>query len=191
MWHRYAKEVRQKHGDQAITGVSFRDKRAGTGDETFTMRMQLEGGETYSSSNKNNDTFYRFYLGNECMNKPCYEGCKYKYTNSAADIRIGDLWSSRYPTNDRPLSAVLALTETGREVIRELQGRCVTQAESVDLVADGQMRTPLKTPALRDRVIDKLARGCSLGSVVRYIDTVRRFNRIKGLLKRVVLRGFS
>ena len=46
----------------------------------------------YNKKRSEGDLFYKFFLGNMCLGRACYKDCKFKYLNSAADIRIGDLW---------------------------------------------------------------------------------------------------
>ena len=45
----------------------------------------------YNKKRSEGDLFYKFFLGNMCLGRACYKDCKFKYLNSAADIRIGDL----------------------------------------------------------------------------------------------------
>lgn len=84
------------------------------------------------------DIFYRLFLGDICMGPQCETACKYKYDQSSADIRIGDLWGNTYSQNQKGVSALVAFTAKGRSVIEELKN--VTLIEHpFEVVAEGQM----------------------------------------------------
>ena len=82
--------------------------------------------------------FYRLFLSDACLGKACYEKCKYKYDQSAADIRIGDAWGSHYKYDEKGVSAAVAFTEKGNEILNH----CNCQLESIpfEVVAEGQMK---------------------------------------------------
>lgn len=85
------------------------------------------------------DLFYKFFLGDMCLGPQCEKDCKYKYDKSSADIRIGDLWGSVYKDDQKGVSALVAFTEKGREIVESLTN--VTLVEhSFDVVAEGQMK---------------------------------------------------
>ena len=74
-----------------------------------------------------------------CLGPQCEKDCKYKYDKSSADIRIGDLWGSVYKDEQKGVSALVAFTEKGREIVESLTN--VTLVEhSFDVVAEGQMK---------------------------------------------------
>lgn len=47
------------------------------------------------------DWFYKMFLGHYCLGEQCVKACKYKYDNSSADIRIGDLWGNTYKDDEK------------------------------------------------------------------------------------------
>lgn len=57
------------------------------------------------------------FLGDYCCNKACQKACKYKYNRSSADIRIGDAWGNEYKDNEKGISALIAFTAKGQEII--------------------------------------------------------------------------
>lgn len=102
------------------------------------------------------DLFYKLFLGDIALGPQCDKNCKYKYDKSSADIRIGDLWGNTYKENQEGVSALIAFTEKGQEIIEGLRG--VTLIEHpFEVVAEGQMKhnahakelTPLFRYALR------------------------------------------
>lgn len=83
--------------------------------------------------------FYRFFLSDSCLGKACYNACKYKKDKSAADIRIGDLWGNVYQKNEDGVSAVIAFTEKGEDILK--QCNCELEPCSIDVVTEGQMKS--------------------------------------------------
>lgn len=85
------------------------------------------------------DMFYKLFLGDICLGPQCEKNCKYKYDQSSADIRIGDLWGETYKNDQKGVSALVAFTDIGRDIIENL--RNVTLIEHpFDVVAEGQMK---------------------------------------------------
>lgn len=85
------------------------------------------------------DKFYKFFLGDMCLGLQCEKFCKYKYDKSSADIRIGDLWGNVYKDNHAGVSALVAFTEKGREIVEMLKGITLIE-QPFDVVAEGQMK---------------------------------------------------
>lgn len=83
--------------------------------------------------------FYKFFLGDLCLGPQCEKDCKYKYDQSSADIRIGDLWGETYKEDQKGVSSLVAFTDKGRKIIEGLQD--VTLIEHpFEVVAEGQMK---------------------------------------------------
>lgn len=160
VWQKYVEEMEKQIGK--ITYASWRNKYSGWHD-SWVMGID---GEHYREKNgncdnnellmeekdsfikskaTNGDAFYRLFLGDCCLGKACYEKCKFKYNNSSADIRIGDLWGKTYQNNEDGVSAVITLTEKGDEVLHKIN--CTLKEHPFDIVADGQMKVmpPYKT----------------------------------------------
>ena len=96
--------------------------------ETFIQSRMSQG-----------DMFYKLFLGDICLGPQCEKNCKYKYDQSSADIRIGDLWGETYKNDQKGVSALVAFTDRGREIIENLQN--VTLIEHpFGVVAEGQMK---------------------------------------------------
>lgn len=198
LWDKYASEVRRKIGE--ISFVSWRNKTTGWHD-SWSMNAdtpeESEGSDTidwhdsynlkikgkkhfYSSRMSEGDLFYRFFLGNYCLNKCCYTTCKYKMCASAADIRIGDLWGKKYAHDDKGVNSVLAFTEKGRKVIENLVS-CEIIPETVETATEGQMRSNARRPKSRDMVVSALNSSMSLSAICNSIILMERV--INKLLK--------
>lgn len=153
MWDKYVKWAEAKVGK--LTYVSWRNKFTGWHDSWAMAIDGTEHGEPVNWHESYNllirekksflnsrlsqgDMFYRLFLSDACLGKACYEKCKYKYDQSSADIRIGDAWGSRYKYDEKGVSAAIAFTEKGNEVLT----RCNCQLEnlSMEVISEGQMK---------------------------------------------------
>lgn len=144
MWDKYFSEVRKKIG--AVASASWRSKENGWND-SWVMRLQGCDGAQYVSYRSQGDAFYRLFLGNQCLGKACYAHCKYKALNSAADIRIGDLWGATYHNNKEGVSALIGLTEKGKSVIAETEG-IERVPHNIETIIEGQMKDKLNYPSV-------------------------------------------
>lgn len=82
--------------------------------------------------------FYALFLGDCCLGKQCYEHCKYKYDQSSADIRIGDLWGNTYKDNEDGVSCAIAFTYRGHKILNSCN--CDLVPHTLDIVAEFQMK---------------------------------------------------
>lgn len=159
LWNQYLREVEKQIGK--VSYVSWRNKQTGWHDSYNMMCL----GETskndekhrYMSRCSNGDLFYRFFLGDYCLGRACYGNCKYKMASSAADIRIGDLWGTVYEKNQDGVSAVLALTDKGKALVRELHNSCHFEQRSGEIVMEGQMKVSPQVPVEYDMLHQLLA----------------------------------
>ena len=186
LWDKYTAEVRKKIG--MITFASWRNKTMGWHD-SWSMNAdnssQSDNSETidwhdlynleiqekkhiYTSRMSQGDLFYRFFLGNYCLNKCCYLNCKYKMCASAADIRIGDLWGKKYADDDKGVNSVLAFTENGKRLLSGLSS-CEIIPESVETASESQMRYNASMPITRKYVLVALHYPMSLSTIYNSI----------------------
>lgn len=153
LWDKYIKEVEDVTGKP--TYVSWRNKFTGWHD---SWAMSIDGEKTgekvdwhdsynmlirgkkgfYNSRLSQGDAFYRLFLSDSCLGKACYERCKFKYDKSSADIRIGDLWGKTYKDNEDGVSATVAFTEKGDEILQWCN--CTLIEHPFEVVAEGQMK---------------------------------------------------
>lgn len=154
VWDKYVKWAEAKVGK--LTYVSWRNKFTGWYDSWAmsidgmltaepvnwhdSYNLLIRGKKGFLNSRlSQGDMFYRLFLSDACLGKACYEKCKYKYNKSAADIRIGDLWGKTYNDNEDGVSATIAFTEKGNNILKE--SNCSLIEYSFDIVAEGQMKT--------------------------------------------------
>ena len=109
----------------------------------FSNELIMNHVGSYHSSFSQKDIFLRLFIGDFCCNPACQLNCKYKYLSSSADIRIGDLWGKTYCKNEKGVSALLAFTPKGNQLIHNLDN-CTLTEHSVELVAEGQLKRNVK-----------------------------------------------
>lgn len=115
MWLKYESHVSTRVGN--IQSISWRNKDNGWQDSTAVKASGSNG--RYLSFHSNGDLFFDFFLNDRCLNTCCYDDCVYKSTHSDADIRVGDLWSSKpeYVKNRLGINAVLAFNQKGLDAL--------------------------------------------------------------------------
>ena len=169
LWDKYLASVEKTTGK--VVYASWRNKLSGWHDSWAMAIDGEENGEKvdwhdsynvlirekksyYNSRLSEGDPFYSMFLSNCCLGKACYYHCKYKYDQSAADIRIGDLWGTKYSKDEDGVSAVIAFTEKGMEALS--QSDCVLAEEPLEIAAEGQMKEKLRMPSIRPKVLSML-----------------------------------
>uniref|UniRef100_A0AB33J794 Coenzyme F420 hydrogenase/dehydrogenase, beta subunit C-terminal domain n=1 Tax=Prevotella sp. GTC17259 TaxID=3236795 RepID=A0AB33J794_9BACT len=125
--------------------VSWRNKKTGW-HNSYAMNLVGANREIYSLMSEG-DLFYRLFLGDWCMNPACVKNCKFKYKASSADIRIGDLWGETYKEDEKGVSAAIAFTRKGKEILDGLK-HCTLKSHSFEVVAEGQMKKNAKNAIL-------------------------------------------
>lgn len=134
-WYKYLQMVEKQVGK--VTYASWRNKFKGWHDSWHILINGNDG--TYSSSLSQGDVFFQLFLKDFCINKACRKYCKYKYSASSADIRIGDCWGRTYASNEAGVSALAVYTVKGQAVISKLEN--ISQIKySFDVIAEGQMK---------------------------------------------------
>lgn len=156
-WNAYLR-YHLKAGEKLITPI-FRDKRNGW--HAYTMSLQTDK-RFISTPLQKNDFFQNIFFGNFSLNKTCYT-CKYRGVNSAADIRMGDLWGGKYASNEEGITGVLALTAKGKEVIVDIsRNLCQVNLEPLDVIMAGQLHHNLQLPPSRDKLLQGFRENKSL-----------------------------
>lgn len=165
------------------------DNIGGKVDRNDSYDLLMKEKETFLCSRlSQGDMFYRLFLSDSCLGKACYEKCKFKYANSAADIRIGDLWGNTYKNNEKGVSAVAVFTEKGEELLRQSKTNCTFVEHPFEVVADGQMKTCPNVPPFSKNIWNLLKKeNVSISQVVSVIDKYERMERWKKRVNRLLL----
>lgn len=178
MWKKYVAWAEKKVGK--LTYVSWRNKFTGWHD---SWAMIIKGEKAvYNSKWTQKDLFYNLYLDNVCLGKACYEKCKFKQMNSAADLRVGDFWGKTYQMNEEGINAVLVFTEKGKQAL-ELLDNIHLVSKAIDITCEGQMNhAPLK-PMEYDFILSMLRNPyMSLSNIYKVIRCIYLYKRIKNKL---------
>lgn len=146
VWLKYLREHKDIIDESSM--ITWRDKQDGWHSSwNISAYRDKNFGEAkpyYRSSSKNADGFYFMFLSNCALNPACYADCKYKQYKSSADIRLGDLWSTQFAKDEQGVSAVLAFSRRGKEILQELNITSIEIAPSI--LIEGQIADPLKRP---------------------------------------------
>ena len=128
------------------------------------------------------DLFYKFFLSDVCLGKACYDKCRFKYDRSSADIRIGDAWGSHYQEDEKGVSATIAFTKKGDDILKMCQ--CIIEPLPFDVIAEGQMKECPK----RQPVTEKLMRALMQEkTTIEDIDLItKRYHIKKNLIYKVM-----
>lgn len=199
LWTKYLKGLKEKIGE--IKFISWRNKSIGWHDSWSINADKLNNGESmdwhdsynlkirgkkhfYQSRWKGGDLFYRFFLGNYCLNHCCYKACKYKLTNSAADIRIGDLWGKTYSQNSEGVSGIVVLTEIGHKWINQLNN-CTLESSIREVILESQMSHSPVMPLIYKKLLDALRGSQSLEEIN---NSIIKYYRLYCMPKRIINR---
>ena len=200
-WNKYTKMVEKQTGK--IIYASWRNKFTGWHDswamaldgvKTVTEKVDKNDGynmlikerkTSYNSRLSQGDVFYNLFLGDYCCSPACAKECKYKYDSSSADIRIGDLWGETYKDNDKGVSAIVAFTAKGKEVIEQLKD--VTLIEHpFEVVAEGQMKSNVHKQPTYSLVMSFLKSSYGLDTILWKV--LHFTNRVSAKLYRMLKR---
>ena len=198
-WKAYIKMLEPKIGE--VTYASWRNKFEYGWHDSWIMGIDdintskpidwrnsynliLSGKKTFIQSRKSQgDLFYKLFLGDIALGPQCEKQCKYKYDQSSADIRIGDLWGNTYKDDQKGVSALISFTEKGREIVEGLKN--VTLVEHpFEVVAEGQMKKNAHGKEMRSIVMFMLRHDIALNS---YLFKVIMFSqRVISKLKSLI-----
>lgn len=199
-WKAYIKMLEPKIGE--VTYASWRNKFEYGWHDSWIMgidgvntskpvdwndsyNLLIREKKTYIQSRwSNGDLFYKLFLGDVCLGSQCQIQCKYKYDQSSADIRIGDLWGNTYKDDQKGVSALISFTDKGREVVETLTN--VTLKEHpFETVAEGQMKENAHAKEMHSIVMWYLRKGFKLShmtfkSILFLQRVITRINIIIG-----------
>lgn len=183
-WKYYIGSVKKQLGK--IESVAWRNKASGWHNPyCITINGDLNNcnGNIYSSNFSNGDIFYQLFFGDYCSNEACAKACRFKKNNSAADIRLGDLWGPTYKDDNRGVSAVAVFTERGRAVIDALSS-CEKIPHQADVVTEGQMASNIHHASVRGLMLRYLRTKNPNTSVIKsMIFAQRALNKMRRILK--------
>lgn len=179
-WKAYIKMLEPKIGK--VTYASWRNKFEYGWHDSYVMGIDgantsrpidwhdsynslIREKQTYIQSRKSQgDLFYKLFLGDIALGPQCEKQCKYKYDQSSADIRIGDLWGKTYKDDKKGVSALISFTEKGYRTIEGLNYVTLVQ-HPFEVVAEGQMKENAQGKEMRPIVMYYLRKRYNLSSL--------------------------
>lgn len=185
LWKKYLEHIGINHPIRVI----WRNKDNGWHD---SWRMIVEDNKTiFSKYFSQGDLFYKFFLRNRCLRKSCYDDCVFKSLNSKADIRVGDLWGTKYSNDEKGVSGVLVFTNKGLQVLADVQDECTIIKETVEVITESQMKACAKRPSSFNFVKIALHTDISLGEIDKTASRIELFQdiiptKIKYYCKRII-----
>ena len=136
VWNKYLNEIKDK---EKIKQVSFRDKKYGW--HNFVIKIEKDKKIEYKKAERCN--FYKMFFDNVLLNESC-SNCEVRKHKSYADIRLGDFWGKKYSLDTKGVSAVVILTEKGKELINNINFK-------IDIISDNEsMEECLKYQSTKD-----------------------------------------
>lgn len=195
LWEKYIKEKQSTIGQ--IQHASWRGKQNGWHDSWL---LELHGKQgTIQSWHSKGDLFYKYFLRHRCLNACCFDSCRFKSTYSDADLRIGDLWGSKYQTNIEGVSGLLEYTDKGHELIENIRSRLELIPETEEVIIEGQLKKRPRRSSAFWYVFPKLKSTVPLEEIDKktsYIEYIFDIipNKIHYFSKRIpeiILNGFK
>lgn len=124
VWRQYLQEITSE-GD-AITNISFRDKR--TGWSNFSFTIDYVKGHTHEEkriTQPNDDDPYMWLFLNDYTLRPSCFGCPAKGGKSRSDLTLGDYWGieKAHPEcfDERGVSSLIVNSTKGKEILEGLE----------------------------------------------------------------------
>jgi ferredoxin len=202
VWKKYIINAKKKVGK--ITYAAWRHKATGWHDSWAISLDGKEHGEKVNWHDSYNflikerksflfsrlsqgDMFFKFFLGDCCLGKACYKDCRFKYDNSEADLRIGDLWGQTYKDNEDGVSGLLVFTDKGSDIVGKLIDRCTFIPYPIEVVAEGQMKKNPSIPMfLHKCVIRGLKSNDSLKKTYyKWVYPYKLYTRVINKIKKI------
>lgn len=181
MWDKYLNSIVKSVGN--IIKVCWRNKANGWHD-SWVLKITGSKGEIESFWTQG-DKFFSLYLSDSCLNKACYDSCRFKNMHSYADIRIGDAWGRTYCDNEDGVSIGIAFTSIGDSIIRECG--CHLESREVEELTEVQMKTCPQRPELYQKIISRVKDDkSSIDNLYNIIWRSKIYKKFKYRVRRIV-----
>lgn len=127
LWRKYLQDMDRKYHIGDHPEVSFRDEAL----HWQRRIIRLSGTAHEYRKMERRDDFYAVFRRGLCDMESCFD-CPYR-KRSAADIRIGDYWGTRFARESYGVSMVIANTDNGEQAIQHLRNNRSCRLEQYDL----------------------------------------------------------
>jgi len=148
----------------------------------------MKSSNNYASGFSRGDLFYRMFLKDRCLGKACYNDCKYKNDKSAADIRIGDLWGTKYADDDKGVNGVICFTEKGIVTLKSMSDNIHIEPSTLSVVAESQMKRCAHRPISNNYVMKQLKGNKPLAQIDRKASRIELLEKIPARISYIIRR---
>lgn len=181
--------------DVTLTDIKFRDKRKGWKVYSFSIYGNIKGGNakgnTLYTRNLFSDPYLKGFIHDLYLRPSCHE-CPSKGLSSGSDITVADFWGQEYTfpafDNNTGVSAVLANTYKGKEIIQSLKG-CTFEARPRHefLKYNPSILSAPKVPFRRDLFWEQVG-SKTFSENIRLCFKQSLITTVKSILKRILKR---
>lgn len=166
MWQSYLSYIKRTEQMTDISSIVFRSKAVSW--HKFQMQIVDADGKQYKND-VYHDLFFQCFIKNVCFNDSCYD-CEFRHHYSAADIRLGDFWGSKYYSHEEGVSLVVILTDKGKTVWNAVSNEFWTEQNDPQIVYESQRFDKLDKYLYREKMLHNLRSGDSLDCVYERYD---------------------
>lgn len=184
LWTKYLNFTKQKYNLLEIEKVEFRSKKKGW--HEFIISILDKKGQKFISKNEQ-DGFFRLFFSNKVLNKSCYE-CKLRSTLNYSDIRLGDYWGAEYDLDTEGVSAVVLVTEKGKEIFEKLKNEIKVKESDLNDVIKAQSygKNYKLNEEERENILKNLDKNKNFKIFLKeYEKTLSKKEKIKYILKNI------
>lgn len=159
IWRKYISELEEEKQDRIID-ASFRYKDRGW--KEYRFRTAYEKGETEVIPGAQSP-YLAAFLNNLTLRPSCYE-CRHRLAYTQSDFMIGDFWGvgNYHKSFDEQLgvSALVILSEKGKEVFEEIKGKIHYEKSNLSMVTpmNGCIRLSVFPNRNRKRIVESYAK---------------------------------
>jgi len=133
LWKRYLQHIKKEFNVEKFDKIEFRSKIYGWHEYSHYFIKDNVG----YKSKKINDPFFTIYFDNSVLSKSCYD-CKIRSTLEYTDIRLGDFWGNEYILNKEGVSAVILVSEKGKDIFCKIKDKLFIKKHTLDEVCKFQ-----------------------------------------------------
>lgn len=180
---KYKEFLEKKYNDKA-SYINFR-KKSNDDWREYSIAIQNEQGILIHQKNHHKDLFFKFYLQNSCLNKPCYK-CIFRHEMCSSDIRLGDFWGPTYRDNHKGVSIVIINSIAGKKLYTTCQEFLISHKSNFDQLQSSQHTKHMVPSPHRDSVSKLLQTELTLEQVYKYTLRPKLIFSLFLLMRRVL-----
>lgn len=182
LWDKQLEKIKKKLGS-APESVLFRYKK----DDWHSYCMKAQIGQKVWYGAREREEFWHVFFENVLLNDACMV-CQERLEDSLADLRLGDYWGRRFEEHSDGVSAVFAMTETGKAAVEAL-----VEMGKVQTLEAGDAKEMLAAQNMAGYDMDKKHNAAmevlrDTGDVSKAVRKYRKLSPKKQKVKRVLLK---